>query len=67
MNQPSMIILRIQMTNAAFQDGASGHEVAAILRSLADRIDGETLSASDDTKLLKDTNGNIVGHFDVHA
>ena len=65
--QPSMAILRIQLTNAAFQDVASGSEVATILRNLADRIDGETLSADDDTKTLKDTNGNTVGHFDIHA
>lgn len=51
--------LNIDCDNAAFQDDAS-HEVARILRELADRVEisgGQPLSDFN----LYDTNGNRVG------
>ena len=50
--------IEIDMGNEAFQDGAEGAEVAAILRDLADECE-DAGPAID--KVLKDLNGNAVG------
>lgn len=61
-----MLSITIETGNAAFGDAddaegpAAGYECAAILRSIADRLEaGET-----DGK-LRDSNGNTVGSFEL--
>lgn len=68
--------LEITMDNAAFFDDdaddydtlgpAAGRECARILRRLADRLDDETPTDGDGSKLV-DINGNAVGTWEVVA
>lgn len=53
-----MFTLNIETSNAAFQDDAAHHEIARILRDLAERFDNGV-----DSGTVKDTNGNTVGSF----
>lgn len=58
------ITITIQCDNAAFDDGHAGAEVARILRKLAARVDGDSLSDYCGSS-LHDINGNKVGAVDV--
>lgn len=53
--------LHINTDNAAFDDGNKGHEVARILRELADKLESDGLQWC--YQNLKDINGNIVGGY----
>ncbi len=54
------LILHINIDNAAFDDGASGREVASILDDVA--IEVEELDLRDGFHItLRDDNGNVVG------
>ena len=58
-----MINIKIETDNAAFERGYEATEVAAILRSIADRISG-----ADDINVpivIKDLNGNRCGSYEV--
>lgn len=48
--------VEIETDSAAFDDDGAGHEVARILRKLAERIENGHTSA-----ILRDVNGNRVG------
>lgn len=50
--------LTLDTDNAAFEDGLTGHEVARILRSAADRLE-----QGEDSGQLRDVNGNTVGSY----
>ena len=54
----------IRVDNAAFFNGAEGCEVARILREVADKFDGEALSAGQEVS-VRDVNGNKVGEVKV--
>jgi hypothetical protein len=59
-----MFTLKIEMTNAAFDDGDGGRwELVRILRDTADRIEGGAATLG----LVRDTNGNKVGHWEWTA
>ena len=55
-------IIRIDMRNDAFSDGAEGAELARILRNLAERIEsaGEAPRCFEN---IRDVNGNTVGQY----
>ena len=53
-----MVRINILTNNAAFEDGASGQEVARILRELAERYEA---SGAPFPVTLRDINGNVVG------
>lgn len=53
-----MITIKIETSNAAFEDGNKGLEVARILRTLADQVDD---SGWFRFRSLYDANGNKVG------
>jgi len=56
--------IEINMDNAAFED-APADELAAILRRLADRVEGRGV---DELSLkVMDTNGNDVGRLEVEG
>lgn len=55
-------LLRIECDNAAFEQ-CSGAEVARILRSLAEQIEGDSLECG--IGKLRDINGNQVGKWTV--
>lgn len=55
--------LEIKCDNSAFGDGMLQHEIARILRKLADKIEGEPLELSGG---LRDINGNRVGSFHIN-
>ena len=58
-----MINIKISTDGAAFERGYEATEVAAILRSIADRISG-----ADDINtpiVVKDSNGNWCGTYEV--
>lgn len=57
-----MFTLTIELSNAAFEDGAMPDEIARILRATAEKIEcgfpaGKT----------RDINGNVVGAFETVA
>ena len=54
-----MFKVAFRTDNAAFDGDMYTEEVAAILRKLADRLEG--MGAADATGNLTDTNGNVVG------
>lgn len=54
-----MIIIKIDTSNAAFQNGNSGAEIARILRELADKVDGQDVVF--ELIPIYDSNGNRVG------
>lgn len=54
-----MFTLTIKTENEAFGDSPA-HEVARILRQIANRLEDGTDSAK-----VMDVNGNSVGHFDL--
>lgn len=57
-----MFKLEIETGNAAFDDGGAQHEIARILRDVADRV--ERAGAPPWGRgLCCDINGNKVGHF----
>ena len=58
-------IVRIKCDNDAFANDASS-EVARILRTLAERIDGHPHFSPGFSQPLRDANGNSVGYLDVH-
>jgi hypothetical protein len=51
-----MLKITIKTDNEAFADGNADHEIARILRKLADHIEGQIY-----TETLMDFNGNKVG------
>lgn len=55
-------ILRINMDNAAFNDGNEGAELARILRSIVEAIEGHG-AAPQCFQNVRDINGNIVGQY----
>ncbi len=57
-------VIRIDMDNDAFQDGESGTELARILRTLADRVDGAEVKDGD-YYVCHDINGNNVGRMTI--
>ena len=58
-----MITIRIITDGAAFERGYESFEVAAILRTIADRISGaDDINAS---IVIKDSNGNRCGSYEV--
>ena len=62
--------IEIRCDNAAFQDAGPGHEVARILRQLADKCETEGDVGPDsviDGYWLYDLNGNNVGKVTVEA
>ena len=52
--------ITIDRGNAAFSDGADGPEVARILRTLADKLEGVNTEQGGEIRLF-DSNGNRVG------
>ena len=56
-----MFKMRFDTENAAFDDGNRDHEVARILRNIADKI--ESGQATGLNQNVFDENGNIVGTF----
>ena len=59
------IVIQIEMSNAIFENSNSGNELARILRSLANRVDGNDMEDESGCNLL-DINGNKVGEFSVY-
>lgn len=59
MPKPNQFRLTMALGNAAFT-GCAGDEIARILRSLADRMDGLIILMAEDFPLI-DANGNRVG------
>lgn len=58
--------IAIDLGNAAFSDGNSGHECARILRELADKIEWFDIARPDpNLSNLRDINGNTVGKATV--
>ena len=57
------IRIEIQMNNAAFADPEL--ETAAILRSLAQKVEGGAILQPGSTFSIGDSNGNQVGMIDV--
>ena len=53
--------IALNTDNAAFSDEQLDREVAAILRTLADRIEHDGLPPARDSYALLDSNGNAVG------
>lgn len=60
----STLTLTIRTGNAAFGD-APAHEVARMLRDLADRLEAGGDLVDDSGAYLRDVNGNRAGHFYV--
>lgn len=58
------VTLNIRTDNAAFEDAGAGHEVARILRKLADKIE-QWPGANEWHLALLDINGNRVGHAEA--
>jgi len=52
--------ITIKTANDAFQPNPC-HEVARILRELADRIDGAGMPGKEEVWTLRDVNGNTIG------
>lgn len=61
------ITIRINTDNAAFGDtlGSTNLEVTRILDGLVDRLRSEPWTLQADTVILRDSNGNAVGTFDI--
>ena len=52
--------INIACDNAAFDDGECNHELARILRDVADQIEEGIIGKARD---IRDINGNTVGQF----
>jgi len=61
--RPENISISIKTGNDAFQDGMSGHEVARILRQLADAFERDGMPRGP----LYDANGNRCGEIRVRT
>jgi len=59
-----MFRVKIETGNAAFADGSRGHEIARILRRLADDLEGSGAVWGLDVG-LRDANGHTVGKATV--
>ena len=57
-----MFKMKIETDNAAFDDGERMHEVARILREVADKIDAARMGGT-----ILDGNGNSIGRWDCYA
>ena len=57
-----MFKIEIETGNAAFDYGDKGHEIARILRDIADKVENGAESG-----VARDINGNKVGTFEVGA
>ncbi len=58
-------IVKINCDNDAFEENPGG-EFAAILRALANRIEGQPHFSPGHSQPLRDANGNRVGYLDVY-
>jgi hypothetical protein len=56
----NLVKIHMKTDNAAFEDEGKATEIARILRELAGRIESEGINYA----LLRDVNGNRVGHFE---
>ena len=58
----SIFSLSIELSNAAFDNGDAGSEVARLLRELAARVDGDDFRHACAGR-IHDISGNTVGHW----
>ncbi len=58
------VTITIKTDNAAFEDDPT-HEVARILRKLADQMEESGLFQSGLSRKLVDFNGNVVGQMEI--
>lgn len=58
-----MMTVEIETDNEAFSDDARGHELARILRNIADKVEG--LGSHSDRGKAFDINGNSVARWEV--
>lgn len=68
----SNLTLEFSLDNAAFEGESLAGEIAACLRSLADRVNGQSrayLAGNGSRTYIKDSNGNTVGfcYFNIES